>query len=281
MLLIFGLWASDLWPAPCCVSKEAELHCVPFISQPWHHLCVAWPCHLGVFRLYSSLAFEQRVETPWWGSVSEQTIWTMREEKTYFTSAWFPWHPGKIALELWGAILPGSPSTERKIKVALIVVGCFIVSDSTGLACQDLGEGRIIKCFEEPYICIFACVGSLLHMWPGRCVPLGKATEVFMLFIKIVCWPGSQLNWRKVDTGPGTSTGQLKCWAFNSIFCTSRSTFVSPVDTSLKFQSEVNGSYSMTFFFSFPTVLERLIASCASCFSGYFDVLIFLAYIHL
>lgn len=166
MLHIFGLWAQDLWPAPCWVLKEAELHCMPFISESWYHLCVVWPCHLEIFRLYSPPAFEQGVETPW------SDVWTdhmdNKKREEYFTSAWSPWYPGKIALELWGAILAGSPSIGRKIKVVLIVVGCFILSDSTGLACQDLGEGRIIKCFEEPYSCIFAYVGSLLHMWPGR-----------------------------------------------------------------------------------------------------------------
>lgn len=63
-----------------------------------------------------------------------------------------------------------------------------------------------------------------------------------------------------------------------SIFCTSRSTFVSPVDI---LEVLIWSKWELFNDFSFPTVLERLIASCASCFSGYFDVLIFLAYIHL
>lgn len=200
------------------------------------------------------------------------------KRKKYFTSAWFPWYPGKIALELWGAILPGSPSIERKIKVALIVVSCFILSDSTGLACQDLGEERTMKCFEEPCICIFAYAGSLLHMWPGRSVPLEKATGASSVHQDhLLAWHSAELE--KTSYWPWNKHWAAQMLGSNSIFCTSCSTFVSPVDI---LEVLIWSKWELlNDFFSFPTVLERLIASCASCFSGYFDVLIFLAYIHL
>lgn len=93
------------------------------------------------------------------------------KENKWFPSAWFPWHPGKIALELWGAILPSiSWYRGEKIKVMLSVVGCFILSDSAGLARQDLGEGRRMNCFEGAlYLYFCLCRRFVGHVTRKKC----------------------------------------------------------------------------------------------------------------
>lgn len=69
----------------------------------------------------------------------------MKKERHILLQLGFHGILGKLVLNFEVLSFQDLLALREKIKVALIVVGCFILSDSTGLAYQDLGEGKIIR----------------------------------------------------------------------------------------------------------------------------------------
>lgn len=151
------------------------------------------------------------------------------KENKWFPSAWFPWHPGKIALDLWGAILPSiSWYWGEKIKVMLIVVGCFILSDSTGLAYQGLGEGRRMKCFEGAFYLYF-CLCRPFVVTRKKCA-LRKGNRSRNCSWS---WAAGLALCRAGRNQPLAllwAMGSPAVGLYQSLFCTSPSSSVSPVN---------------------------------------------------